>query len=193
VVAERQRFGAAVGEFTDELNTLLNATITQQRLIFTVLPGEGVSTGVISFRRHGSPIPAPLPTRFGMMGLYLGQFCRVRSSEQSSGPILFTLKYKYSLHKDPEPESDAIIRWEYDRRPTDPNARWCRRHIQGPLELLLGGQSVSMNSLHFPSGYVALEDIIRFCIHDLGVKPLNSDWDSILIDSYKAFRAKFGQ
>jgi hypothetical protein len=56
-------------------------------------------------------------------------------------------------------------------------------NLQGPILLSFGPATVSLNSLHLPTGYVTLEDVIRFCIHDLGMPPLSADWDETLIQS----------
>ena len=60
----------------------------------------------------------------------------------------------------------------------------------GPLRLYLGQlcdgigrHAVSLNDLHLPTGYVAVEEILRFCIADLGVRLRSREWDRILLDS----------
>jgi hypothetical protein len=193
VTADRPSLRPATRILADELNALLNSTLTHRRLVQLNAPqaDDGTQRMQLTFREQGRVVLAPLQTRrYGLMGLYIGQILQSRSDDQS-GPALITLKYTYALHNGTDSESEPIIRLEYDRRPRDPNAQWCRRHIQGPLTLPLGGQPVSMNDLHFPSGYVALEDVIRFCIYDLGVKALSDDWDDILIASYRKYRGQF--
>jgi len=51
---------------------------------------------------------------------------------------------------------------------------------------------VSLNDLHLPTGWVTIEEVIRFCIVDLGV-PTNPahDWDAVLEASYQTFRTDF--
>jgi hypothetical protein len=193
VTAERPGLGSATRTLADEINGLLNSTLTHRRLVQINAPraDDGTQRMQLTFREQGQVALAELHTSgYGLMGLYIGQILQSRPGDQS-GPALITLKYTYALYNGTDRSSEPIIRLEYDRRPADPNARWCRRHIQGPLILPLGGQPVSMNDLHFPSGYVALEDVIRFCIHDLGVDPIGGDWDTILIESYKRYQAQF--
>jgi hypothetical protein len=36
-----------------------------------------------------------------------------------------------------------------------------------------------------------LEEIVRFCIVDLNVKPLTAKWDEVLFASYQRFKAEF--
>jgi hypothetical protein len=107
--------------------------------------------------------------------------------EQPAGDesALVIVKYRYALHMGLNVESEPVVRWELDRHPSDPDARWSRRHLQGPIPLSFGPVTVSLNALHLPTGVVTLEDVIRFCIHDLGVSPLRADWHEILIQSYR--------
>ncbi|MCC6495797.1 MAG: hypothetical protein IT193_06010 [Propionibacteriaceae bacterium] len=63
--------------------------------------------------------------------------------------------------------------------------------MQGPTPLTFGPTTVSLIDLHLPTGYVTLEDVIRFCIHDLGVPPLRPNWHEILVQSYREFKDQF--
>ncbi|MFN8636536.1 MAG: hypothetical protein U0893_22030 [Chloroflexota bacterium] len=93
------------------------------------------------------------------------------------------MNYRYALHAGTDLRSEPVVRWELDLQPADPQARWSRRHLQGPIPLDFGGRSISLNDVHLPTGPIALEDVIRFCIHDLGVPALSPDWDEILLRS----------
>jgi hypothetical protein len=48
-----------------------------------------------------------------------------------------------------------------------------------------------MNNLHLPTGFVALEEVLRFCIVDLGVNPLSDEWNGVLEESYRLFKTEF--
>ena len=85
---------------------------------------------------------------------------------------------------------ESFLRWEYVRTPV-PEGLWCRHHLQGPLPLEFPRDTVSLNDLHLPTGYVPFEDVLRFCIVDLGVRPLSEDWDRILRESYARFQTEF--
>jgi hypothetical protein len=54
-------------------------------------------------------------------------------------------------------------------------------HVTSP-HLHLGGQigDIDLSKLHFPTGAVALPDVLRFAIADLGVEPLRADWRDLL-------------
>lgn len=44
---------------------------------------------------------------------------------------------------------------------------------------------------HPPTGWVTLEEVLRFCIVDLGVIPLSDRWSQILRESDERFKADF--
>jgi hypothetical protein len=50
-----------------------------------------------------------------------------------------------------------------------------------------------MNKLHVPTGFVAIEEVLRFCIVDLGVPPLAGEdrWNTALDESYRRFKTEF--
>jgi hypothetical protein len=118
------------------------------------------------------------------MDLYVGQIC-------GSIPVpgnqrrLITTKYQYMLTA--EGDNEALFRWEYVREP-HPSETWCRHHLQGRPRIVVGTETVRLNEWHLPTGYVPLEEIVRFCLVDLDVPPLSDDWHAILLTSYKQFR-----
>lgn len=153
----------------------------------TATPGtDGAQRMQFAFR-HGGPVLAALRSRFGVLGLYIGQVWEARPSDRDRPPI-HTVNYRYALHVGTDVNSEPVIRWKFDRRPADPRAQWSRRHLQGPIPLSFGPTTASLNDLHLPTGYVTVEDVVRFCIHDLGVPALSTDWNDILIESYREFR-----
>ena len=40
-----------------------------------------------------------------------------------------------------------------------------------------------LNELHLPTGWVPIEEVLRFCIDDLGVRPLSPGWHETLAAS----------
>lgn len=67
----------------------------------------------------------------------------------------------------------------------------CRHHLQGPLLVPFGRHELNLNDFHLPTGYTTIEDVIRFCIVDLGASPLSRDWHETLEGSYRLFKTKF--
>jgi hypothetical protein len=181
VSASRRRLGAAVRPILDELNHLLNRTLTQRSLVATESPTspEGRQRVQFGFRVGGRVVAARLETRYGSVGLSVGRIYETAAGRDLRSPRL--IRYRYALHA--ADDAEPVIRWEYDGRPVDHSARWCRHHIQGTVPVPLGGRSVPLNQLHTPTGEVLIEEVIRFCIVDLGVEPLSGDWDEILIES----------
>ena len=142
----------------------------------------------LAFRVFGQPSYAPLATTYGPMGLYLGQVCEALPGEES-GPVLVTVKYRYALYIEGDDEPVAL--WEFDGQPTDPQSRWCRHHLQGPMRLPLAGRNVPLDAFHLPTGPVPIEDVARFCIVDLGVAPLSDDWHEALLASARRSTVRF--
>jgi hypothetical protein len=179
----------ACQQFCDALNRVLNTTITKARLIELGAKDRPNVPRQVAFRQAGQPATAPLSTKFGPMNLYIGQLCD--SVEVKGGRQLFTIEYQYTLTL--EDESDALLRWEYTRTPPD-GGLWCRHHLQGPVSIPLArGEAISLNDLHLPTGYVTIEEVIRFCIVDLEAKVLSPDWHAVLTESYEKFRVEDGK
>jgi hypothetical protein len=124
------------------------------------------------------------------MALYVGRLCESVVDSQRAH-TLRTTNYRYALL--PDGHSEPLMRWEYVRTPAD-GAEYCRHHFQGPLSLGISdreGVEANLQRWHLPTGWVALEDVIRFCIVDLGVPPLTDEWSQILSDSGARFGAEF--
>lgn len=89
---------------------------------------------------------APLRSRFGQLGLYVGQILQTQPRDE--GAALVIVKYRYALHMGLDVESEPTVRWEFDGHPVESEARWSRRHVQGPIPLSFGLATVSLNALH---------------------------------------------
>ncbi len=143
----------------------------------------------IAFVQGGRPTTARLQTRFGPVRLFVGQVCGSVLSTEGRHRLRI-LKYAYRLTA--EGADEPTLRWEYDSDPADPRARWCRRHLQGPAPLRFGrGGETFMNDLHVPTGWLPIEEVIRFCIVDLGVRPLSPGWHRVLEESYRLSLEQF--
>ena len=154
-------------QLCEHLNQVLATTVTQTRLV----PVE----------------PRALAARFGTLRLYLGQVCD--GVPLSDGRVqLRTISYKYTLTAEDEPE--PLFRWEYGRQLP---GLYCRHHLQGAVPLQIGRYARSLNDLHLPTGYVAIEDVLRFCVADLSVRPRSEGWDQILRDSHERFKSELDQ
>jgi hypothetical protein len=107
---------------------------------------------------------------------------------------LRTVSYAYTLQ--PHAWDDRLIRWEFVRFPGE-DAFWSRHHVQGPLdfEILDDRDTIhqlTLNEWHVPTGWVPIEEVIRFCLHDLGAAALSTRdvWHRALIESAETFRTQ---
>ncbi len=167
---------SAARRFCEHLNEVLATTVTQTRLVPVRSRARDIDIE-ITFRHEGHPIKASLVTRFGPLRLYLGQVCD-GISRQDGTVQLRTIRYRYTLGAGDE--DDPIFRWEYGPQPP---GLYSRHHLQGAVPLQIGRYPLSLNDLHLPTGYVAVEEILRFCISDLGVRPRSGEWNRILSES----------
>jgi len=197
---EGRTLGAAAGRFRDHLNTLLHKTITQHPLSMVPYTNDkGVPQMQLTFRDHILPSAARVHSRLcGDLDLYIGQVCEAREDAKGR-KRLYTASYRYSLSPAGEPES--VFRWDYVRKwpyqvveeetgqvPPE-REKWCRHHLQGTPLINLGDHQFCLQDVHLPTGYVAIEDVIRFCFTDLGVQPLTDEeeWHDLLNASYAQF------
>jgi hypothetical protein len=153
--------------YRNSLNSLLTHTITRTPLILVV--GERSGNITISFRREGQTSAAALSTRYGPVNLSLHQTLDAVEGQRER-VRLRVIDYQYTIT--PLGADDPLFRWEFVRFPSS-GSFWCRNHLQGPINISVGGQAVNLNDWHLPTGWVPIEEIIRFCIVDLGVPPLD--------------------
>lgn len=179
--------------YREDLNRLLTHTITRTPLI--VVNDRNADVARISFRRGGFSSATMLTSRYGPVGLYLRQ--TLDAAEGQRDRIrLRVIDYQYTIT--PLGADDPLFRWEFVRFPSQ-GSFWCRNHLQGPIAIAIGGQAVNLNDWHLPTGWVPIEEVIRFCILDLGVQPLdpsvdadgNPGWHTRLTESYQQSDSSF--
>lgn len=195
---------AATKSFADHLNSLLHHTLTEQPLsMVKTKNSSGVPQMQLSFRNGVQTSTARLRSRLcGDLDLYIGQRCESYQAEGRKHR-LFTAEYRYTLA--PAGQQEPLFRWEYSRKwpyqlieeeagqaPRE-REKWCRHHLQGTPLVRLGEHEMCLDHIHLPTGYVAIEDIIRFCLVDLGVPGLcdEDEWHDILNESYRTFTTDF--
>ena len=59
--------------------------------------------------------------------------------------------------------------------------------VQAKVEGFAGGV-LDLNKIHLPSGWITVEEVVRFLITELKVKPFSDDWDDLLQKSEHKFR-----
>jgi len=171
------------GKFRDHLSKLLNQTVTDARLSVVCVRGD--NKAMLSFRRSDKPVAAPLRSK--SLFFYVGQ--NVEVEKDGSGEWrLRTVQYRYWIQGDDSENTDSwFFRFEYVSRKIRSKTH-PRHHLHLPCTLECGGQTISLKRAHIPTGWVTLEEVIRFIINDLGVKPKSDDWDKILLKSEEQFR-----
>ncbi len=135
-------------------------------------------------------MPVTLSTAYGQMHLSLRLHCVPADDEDGTMTALRMVWYRYALR--PQEQREPVFRWEYVGEPEGADERWARHHLQGPAPINLGAQYVSLNALHVPTGTVPIEEVVRFCINDLGTAPLPEDWDAILHERARVSRSLAG-
>lgn len=175
-----------VDVFTDHISGLIADTVPTKSPIHSWRPNDDFA--ILGFR-EGAPTAVPLETNLGTLHLYVSQAVdAVREGRNKYR--LRTLRYWYRVQEEPDPTTQALVRWEYDRD-TD-HARHARHHMQLPATLEAGNGTLDLNKAHLPTGWVTIEEVIRFLIVDLDMQPpCGDDWPAKLRVSEDAFFQKF--
>ena len=167
--------------FTQHINSLLHRTILDVPLVQIIAKDRAF----LEFRHHGEAISVSLGDGFY---LYLNQ--TLKAKKEGDVHCLQTLAYSYRVGQGPS-RQDWLIRWEYNSRETQEGARGLHPrhhcHLRAGLPCF-GNQELLLAKMHIASGWVTIEEVIRFLIHELGVTPKTDNWDQILRESEEKFR-----
>jgi hypothetical protein len=166
------------------VNGILNKVLTRYRLEFFVRTTAQDQATLAFFDRRRVAVAVPLPP--SPWYLYLGLELKTVPEEQGYG--FQALKYAYRIQRTPSLQDEAEVRFEYVSREMDPLARYPRHHVQFHRDYQDVRDGFSPNRLHIPTGWVTVENVIRFLIADLGVPPLIETWDEMLRESEEQFR-----
>jgi hypothetical protein len=179
-------------QFAEHLNTLLQSTLSKKaHLRIEALDDKGTlgwSDGKF----------LPIGTQFGRLYFWLAQSleCSHEPKESANKRYrLSTREYWYRLQRTDALDGGSLIRWEYmsPRHLKYKDKRWCWRHIQLDASMDLYGGKMNFDRLHTPSSYVVIEDVIRFLLHDLKVRPQSKNWHELLLESDKKFKEDFNR
>jgi hypothetical protein len=165
----------AVNAFLEPLQQTLSCV---SRAVLDVAGGYWVAAEPHGLTINGG-LPAPLRSNHGL-GLIVQQQYRIVEAEGDLGPWrISTAAYAYEITMADESRYLAH-HWH-------PAAR---SPITTP-HLHLGGAGATddpaLHSAHIPTGRVALEEVIRMLIAELGVEPLRDDWHEVLYRNTVAF------
>ena len=102
---------------------------------------------------------------------------------------LRTLAYAYRIAEGSSFDNQWLFRWEYKSREVEQDLH-PRHHLHIPIKISCfdSRRELDAGKLHVPSGWVTVEEVIRFLIHELGVRPRTRDWDTVLQKSEQKFR-----
>lgn len=168
---------SAYRDFKEELNRLLHTTITQAPLVSVETPAGTL----IEFRAKRSPVCVHVGK-----GLYLFIGQTITAVEElGKGFRVRTLAYGYRVSLGQALDSPYVIRWEYVSRELRQGLA-PRHHLHIPCQY----QGLDFGRLHTPTGWITVEEVIRFLIQELGVTPLSGNWDEILRESEERFRQR---
>ncbi|HET7753588.1 MAG TPA: hypothetical protein VFK85_06740 [Anaeromyxobacteraceae bacterium] len=152
--------------------------------------GAREATFGVSFRQGKKLATLPLDTVYGKLFLHLAQLVEAEKIDKKYR--LKTLAYWYRLQPSAGlRETDALLRWEYDRchDPRQPGPP--RHHLQAAATVKWDAQVLDLNRLHTPSGWITIEELLRFLIIEFGVAPASADWPRIVADSEDVFFREF--
>lgn len=158
--------------FLNHISKVVNSTVTDAPISLVV---SGASAQ-ISFGKSEAPQAVPLRTKPWF--LYLGQ--RLAAVQEDDGTWqVKTLQYSYRIQAGPSFDDPWYFRFEYvsrEVRKTDHP----RHHLHIPFVLRCEEKYVDLARTHLPTGWITTEELIRFLIDGLRVKPKRKDWDRFL-------------
>jgi hypothetical protein len=92
---------------------------------------------------------------------------------------LRTDSYSYRLLAD-DSLGSWLVRWEYERKPVDPDYSYPRAHVHINGHFIDGEPT---ERVHIAGRRVPLELVVRNLISDWDVKPRTDDWEAVLDES----------
>jgi len=166
------------------INGILNKVLSRYRLEVFVRTAAQDQASFAFFDRRRVAVAVPLSP--SPWYLYLGLEVKAVPEEKRHG--LQTLKYAYRIQRTSSLEDEAEVRFEYVSQEVEPTARYPRHHVQFHRDSQSVSPDFSLSKLHIPTGWVTIENVIRFLITDLGVPPLIETWEEVLRESEERFR-----
>lgn len=173
-------------DFSDHVNHVLNKTITQRQLCIYSDRKVRSLVASMSFGKGKWAQPRGSKYKFSI-------FQKLRASPEKidgkNNYRLETIEYGYFIAR--RNEDNPIIRFEYLRYPIAKDngeiGKHCRHHVQ----ICSNVNGIYLEDVHIPTGWVTIEEFIRFFIVDLEAKSLCKDWDEVLQNSEKRFYEEF--
>lgn len=119
------------------------------------------------------PLSDPVELRFSLAHNY-------KVTQTDGGWTVHTQGYTYQFELD---DGQEIVIYHYDPRSAS-KVKTPHLHVRGldkPFDL---------GKAHFPTGRVSIEEVLRFAVRELGVRPRATNWQTILEETERAFHEK---
>lgn len=130
--------------------------------------------------RLGDGLPVGLAG--ARLSLRVAMQYRVERAEGARGPWkVRTLAYSYVLHRHDGPELLAY-HWHPGTAEAGHRVPFPHLHVNNPE-----APRWVLGEAHLPTGRVALEDVLRLVIVELGAKPRCKDWRTVLTSTARRF------
>jgi hypothetical protein len=173
-------------KFKEHLNFLLNKTVTDAPLSLLLIPP--LPRALLRFWQNDRLVCVKVGRSYH---LFIGQ--TLEAVKDGKRYRLRTLAYAYRITEGPSFDDRCLFRWEYNSREYKESLA-PRHHLHFPATLRCAGNRIlDTEALHIPSGWITIEEIIRFLVHELEVKPKSNNWDTLLRDSEQKFREWSGR
>lgn len=175
--------------FRAHIAGLISKTLTA-RYPVRIVQTDVETEFTLEFPPSEASAAVPIGTKFGKLYFYVAQALET-VEEKPNRYRLQTRRYWYRLQREKGYRDPALIRWEYDREDLNPALpKSPRHHVQIAAEV--ERPKLDLDKLHLPTGWVTIEEVIRFLIADLGVKPLcGKRWPHVLSKSEAVFFTDF--
>lgn len=162
--------------FFDLASLLLNVTVMSEMGGVRLVAGESGVKYLAGWRGIQDPLPLT-------DGRYLRLIMALYLEKTDKGRLLKVDEASAQYQADREGKR-WIFRYDYRRHPKD---RYAAGHVQ--INGTLTETGASMSRIHFPTGRVSLEAILRLLIEDFGVPPREpaENWRAVLAESETEF------
>jgi hypothetical protein len=165
----------AAQRLADDLNGILNGTVSDSRLSLIPLPHDPAA---FELTRIVDDDSAPLELHGTAMRLFVRQVIVVKDGRCR------TESYGYRLQTGESPAS-WLIRWEYLRQQPKPDYPYplAHVHVNGQLR----SEATTLPKLHIPTRRIPLVLVLWHVIAEWGVKPKQDNWRQLLEASIAGF------
>jgi hypothetical protein len=167
----------AAQDFADNLNGVVERTISDSRLSLIEVPGD---RSAFELTRLVDGASAPLEFDGTTARLFVQQVFVVEDGD------CITDSYSYLLQEDASIESWRL-RWDYCRDPPPAESANAGGYVRVNGTWINGEPASTQRVL---TGETPLELVVWFLISDWGAKPRSEDWKAILEESLKGFEAR---